>query len=72
MEMAYSKRWATSLQMTVLEGYWELGELLTIRYDPNDLSRQLERPNEIFRAFLWACPSFRQKIPWICMCKKKT
>ena len=57
--------------MTVLEDYWELGELLTIRYDPNDLSKQLERPYDMFRAFIWACLSFRQKIPWICICKKK-
>ena len=35
---ANRKQWATILKMTVLESYLELGELLTIRYDPNDLS----------------------------------
>ena len=44
--------------MTVLESYLELGELLTIRYDPNDLSGQLERPYETSRACIWACPLF--------------
>ena len=32
-----SKSAAEIVKMTVLEDYWELGELLTIRYGANDL-----------------------------------
>ena len=61
--MTAERKRARIFKMTVLESYLELGELLTIRYDPNDLSGQLERPYETSRACIWACPLFVVKKP---------
>ena len=61
--MTAERKRARIFKMTVLESYLELGELLTIRYDPNGLSGQLGRPYETFRACIWACPLFVVKKP---------
>ena len=56
---------ARIVKMIDLEGYLELGELLTIKYDPSDPSGQLGQPYVTLMASKSACPLFSVENPWI-------